>query len=104
MNTIRTLCEILGVPLAEEKSAGLATILGIELDTDDLTLRLPKEKLDRIIALLADWSNMRSCTKKELQSLIGQLQHAATIIKPGRTFLRRMHDMLSLMHVLPTFD
>ncbi len=59
-------------------------------------LRLPKEKLDRINSLLADWSNMKSCTKKELQSLIGQLQHAATVLKPGRTFLRRMYDMLSL--------
>lgn len=99
IHTVFRLCEILGVPLAEEKSADPATILailGIELDTDDLMLHLPKEKLDRIIALFADWSNMRSCTKKELQSLIGQLQHATTIIKPGRTFLRRMYDMLFL--------
>ena len=35
-------------------------------------------------------------TKRELQSLIGQLQHVATIVKSGRTFLRRMYDLLSI--------
>lgn len=38
----------------------------------------------------------KKATKRELKSLTGQLQHVATIIKPGRTFLRRMYDMFSL--------
>ena len=35
----------------------------------------------------------RSCTKRELLSMIGTLQHASTVVKPGRTFLRRMIDL-----------
>ena len=32
----------------------------------------------------------------ELQSLTGQLQHAAVVAKPGKTFLRRMYDLLKV--------
>ena len=33
-------------------------------------------------------------TKKQLQSLIGTLSHAATVVIPGRTFLRHMIDTM----------
>ena len=42
---------------------------------------------------LAKWRLRKSCTKKELLSLIGQLNHAAKVIRPGRTFLRRLIDL-----------
>ena len=32
----------------------------------------------------------RSGTKRELLSLIGQLQHACCVVRPGRTFLPQM--------------
>ena len=32
----------------------------------------------------------RSGTKRELLSLIGQLQHACCVVRPGRTFLRQI--------------
>ena len=35
----------------------------------------------------------RSCTKRHLLSLIGNLQHASSVVKSGRTFLRRMIDL-----------
>lgn len=99
LDTMLRVCQILGIPLADEKKAGPAailTILGIEFNTNEFLLRLPQEKLLRLKPLLAEWAKKKKCTKRELQSLIGQLQHASTIIKPGRTFLRRMYDMLSL--------
>ena len=79
LHTVIRLCQILGIPLAEEKLAGPATvlaILGIEFDTDRLMLRLPKEKFQRLKQMLAERASKRSCTRKELQSLIRQLQHA----------------------------
>ena len=33
---------------------------------------------------------IRSCTKRKLLSIIGQLQHACGIVKQGRAFLQRM--------------
>ena len=57
--------------------------------------RLPQDKFDRIAALLESWSLKQHCTRKELESLIGNLQHACKVIPQGRTFLRRMINLLS---------
>lgn len=98
LQTILSLCQLLGIPLAEDKLGGPATllgVLGIEFDTDLLVLRLPPEKLARIQELLKVWSRKKKATKRDLKSLVGQLQHASTVVKPGRTFLRRMYDLLS---------
>ena len=56
-------------------------------------LRLPAEKLAQLIADLYSWCNRRSCTKRQLLSLIGSLSHASRVIRPGRTFLRRLIDL-----------
>ena len=89
-------CEEVGFPLALEKVEGPDTVLpflGIELDTKALQLRLPAVKLHQLRALITTWEGKRSCTKRELLSLIGHLQHACKVVKPGRTFLRRMIDL-----------
>ena len=90
---ITSMCELLGVPLASEKCEGPQTCLeylGFELDTTKGEIRLPEEKLQRLETLLQSWEGKKSCTKHELDSLIGQLQHATNVVKPGRSFLRRM--------------
>ncbi len=87
------LCHSLGVPIAGHKTEGPATtltFLGIELDSVVMEIRLPKKKLRRLKEEITRWKNLKSCTKKELLSLVGQLQHACCVVKPGRTFLRRM--------------
>ena len=88
-----TICELLGVPLAQEKCEGPCTCLhylGFELDTVKMEVRLPKVKLDHLLHLLSQWKNRKVCTKQDLDSLIGQLQHASAVVKPGHSFLRRM--------------
>ena len=47
-------------------------------------------------ALLRWWAPRRSCTCKELESLLGNLSHAATVVLLGHTFLRQL---FSLLHV-----
>ncbi len=59
-----------------------------------MTLRLPAEKLRELRALVAGWLEKRFCTIKELQSLVGKLQHACKVVRPGRTFLRRMFELM----------
>ena len=78
-----------------EGPSTLLTVLGIELDSLLLQARLPQEKFDRIHTLLVSWSLKRHCTRKELESLIGNLQHACKVVPSGRTFLRRMVNLLS---------
>ena len=87
------LCSGLGVPVAVHKLEGPATVLtflGILLDTLKLEIRLPDDKLFRLKALFRSWRMKKCCTKRELLSLIGQLQHACRVVPPGRSFLRRM--------------
>lgn len=93
LSLCRDLCSHLGVPLAPSKIVGPTTrlvFLGIELDTIAMEARLPAEKLSRLRSSIHTWQGRKSCTKRELLSLIGDLQHASSVVSPGRTFLRRM--------------
>ena len=69
------------------------TFLGIEIDTVKGQLSFPADKLGRLKDMLASWVARRSCTKRELLSLIGYLHHAAAVVKPGQVFLRRLIDL-----------
>ena len=95
MDTFREL----GVPVASQKTEGPATcitFLGIIVDTVSCQLRLPGEKLQRLQLLLLEWQRRKSVTLKELECLLGHLAHAATVIHPGRVFLRELFSLLSV--------
>jgi len=70
-------------------------ILGIQLDSVSQSAALPAEKLVAIKVLVAAWRLKRWCNKRELESLVGHLHHAAKVVWPGRTFIRRMINLLS---------
>ena len=93
-------CVELGVPTAPGKCAGPASslvFLGFELDTEALVVRLPTSKLEQTQRLVREWLHKRACKKRELESLLGHLQHAATVVRPGRTFVRRLIELLSVV-------
>ena len=88
----------LGVPVSAHKTEGpacLVTFLGILIDTIQGQLRLPQEKLCRLQERIRDWARKKSCTRRELECFLGHLCHAATVVRPGRTFLR---ELFSLLH------
>jgi len=90
-------CSELGIPLHPDKCEGPSTVLvvlGIELDSINQIARLPSDKLSKLRVLLDSWASRQWCRRKELQSLIGHLHHAAKVVWPGRTFLRRMINLL----------
>ena len=87
------LCEGLGFSVAPEKVVGPTTtliFLGIELDSVKMEMRLPRGKLERLQISLGRWLDKDSATKRQLQSIIGQLSDAAIVVRPGRTFLRSL--------------
>ena len=93
MATMSKICELLGVPLAHDKTVGPATCityLGIEIGAVQQTMRLPHDKLVSLSLLISSWVVKRKCTKRELLSLIGSLSFAAKVVQPGRLFLRRL--------------
>ena len=72
----------LGISLHLDKLEGPPTCLTIphiELDSLNLRARLPQNKFDRI-TFVEDWSLKRWCKCKELESLIGYLQHACKVV------------------------
>ena len=98
LSTLLQCLDWLGFPIAREKLEGPTTeitFLGIGINTDALVLRLPGRKLASLKAL---WKDRRSCRKVELQSLAGKLQHACKVVRPGRSFLRRVFQLLKGTH------
>ena len=94
---LRTTFNDLGVPLAEHKTVGPATsivFLGINLDSCSLQLSLPEEKLRELKALIQSWVARKVTTARDLKSLVGKLENACKVVRPGRSFLRRMIDLL----------
>ena len=99
LNLAVSVCQNLGFPVAPSKVEGPSTVLtflGIEIDSSAQELRLPAEKLRRLNSMLAEWLRKRSATKRELQSLIGLLNHAATVVPPGRTFIRQIIETMKI--------
>ena len=89
-------CEVTGTPVKPEKSIGPTTIinfLGIELDTEVMEIRLPADKLARLVQSLNEWRGKKACCKRELLSIIGLLSHVCKVIRPGRSFLHRLIDL-----------
>ena len=84
------------MPIAQHKLEGLGVVislLGIHIDTKEGVLRLPAEKLSHLRGLITEWKGHKCFLKRELLSLIGQLQHTCKVVSSGRTFLRRMIDL-----------
>ena len=67
------------------------TCLGIQVDTENLSVSIPTEKLQTIKCMCQNWVQKSFCTKRELQSLLGSLLYVA---KYARYFLNRMLTLL----------
>jgi hypothetical protein len=87
------MCKYLGVPLAEEKTVGPSTniiFLGIELCSVNMRACLPSDKLEKYRKTLDSLLNIRKTTLQNMQSAIGCLQFATSVVIPGRAFVRRL--------------
>ena len=92
-------CKELGIPVAAHKCTGPTTclvFLGILIDMVKMEISLSKEKLERLKRILGYWRIKKTCTRRELESLIGHLQHAAKVVRPDRRFIRGMLSLLQI--------
>ena len=69
------------------------------MDTHLFQLRLPQDKLYSLRSEIRNWLRRRRCRKRDLQSLIGLLNHAASVIGPGHNFMRGLIDALHFASV-----
>lgn len=72
----------------------IITFLGVELDSICMSLRLPHDKLMSIREELQGFINRKRTTKRQLQSLAGKLSWAASVVRGGRVFLRRIFNQI----------
>lgn len=45
--------------------------------------------------MLQSWLERRSCCRRKLESPVGKLAHASTVVKPGRKMMRQMFELLA---------
>ena len=80
MALVLMLFKTLNIPIASHKTEGPTTCLeylGIILDSNKLEARLPLNKVERINEILLSFLDKKSCTKRELLSLLGHLNFAS---------------------------
>ena len=106
-DTCLAVCDYLGVHVEHSKTISATTslkYLSFILDSEQLEIRLPKEKQDKVLRALSAWSNKRAGSKRDLFSLIGLLQHCSQAIPLGRPFLRclidRAHSVEEFHHLI----
>lgn len=96
LSTFLKLTNELGVPIKSDKTVLPCTTIsfvGIELDSIKMEKRLPQDKLQKIRYTLDLFRHKKKVTLTELQSLIGLLSYACSVVSPGRPFLRRIIDL-----------
>ena len=97
LKCVLDLAESLGVPINHSKTVATTTcltVVGIEVDTDSMQLRLPEDKLLHARDLCQQFRVKRKVTLRQLQSLIGFLNFACNVVVPGHAFLRRLIDLM----------
>ncbi|XP_061194757.1 uncharacterized protein LOC133202910 [Saccostrea echinata] len=97
MFSFKSTCSDFGIPLAEEKTEGpktVLTFLGIEIDTDNMVIRIPEEKIIDLEKSLLEMLQKTKVTLRELQSLVGSLNFCAKAIPSARAFNRRFCDAM----------
>ena len=67
--------------------------LGITLDTQKFEASFPPEKIEKCRSYLHRFLSRDRCTLKDMQSLVGTLNLACTVVQPGRAFLRGMINL-----------
>lgn len=66
----------------------MIVFLLIEIDTLVGELRLPEDKIERLKTTLQDWRGRSFYHRRDLESLIGILNHACKVVRSSRSFLR----------------
>ena len=83
MSVFRGVCDNLGVLLAEEKTEGPTCVLvylGLVIDTIEMVIRIPENKLEEVKSKLLSVCNKHMVTLHDLQSLMVSLNFCSRAI------------------------
>ena len=93
MNIFKSLMSEINVPIADEKTEGPTAVLvflGLELDSINMTVRIPLDKINATLEKIKHMLSKPKATLREMQSLIGTLNFCCRAIPMGRPFCRRL--------------
>ena len=65
--------------------------LGLTIDSDELLVKIPQDKIEKLQDQLTSVLSKRKVTLKEMQSLIGSLAFCTRALPSDRTFNRRLY-------------
>ena len=60
---------------------------------------MPLDKIEKCVSLISEFCRRKKVTLKEIQSLVGLLNFACSVVRPGRAFLRRLIDLTVGVHM-----
>jgi hypothetical protein len=98
MSNFEYVCKDMNIPINEEKSEGPSTVLtylGLEIDSQKMTVRLPSEKIVKAQSLILDAIGSKKIRLKELQSIVGILNFFTKAIPSGRAFNCRLYQAMA---------
>ena len=91
----------LGLTISDSKLVPPSTqvvCLGVLINTENGTVSIPPDKLSQINDTVRQWMKKITCTKRQLQSLLGLLLYVPKCVRPARAFLNRMLALLRSGH------
>ena len=97
LHAFLALAKSLNIPIHHDKTVLPTTTVslhGIEFDTIHMQMRLPQDKLASARSQVDAMCRRKKVSLREIQSLIGTLNFACKVVVPGRTFLRRLIDLI----------
>jgi hypothetical protein len=101
LNTLIDLLRQLGFSISWKKVEGPSqrlVFLGVLIDSVEGCLSLPLDKLASFHKLIKDTLELKRISLKELQHLAGKLNWAASVVRGGRIYLRRVLDLMKPLH------
>ena len=81
-NYLTSLMNDLGLTISEKKLVASSTkviCLGVLIDTKKGSISIPEEKLLQIQEMVTQWLNKRTCTKRQVQSILGLLLYFISV-------------------------
>ena len=93
LNIMINTCRKLGFEVNFDKVTKpnpVVEFLGLIIDSNKLEIRVSQERLQETLTELNKFKHIKSCTKRELLSIIGKLVFISRAVHPGRSFIRRM--------------
>ena len=95
-NIVASVIEFLGASVAWKKvtePATTTTFLGISIDSINMELTLPLEKVHKLRASITSSLDKGYASKKDLERIGGLVSYCSYVVRGGRTFSRRIFDL-----------